>query len=432
MVNRAVPELSRSWPGRVESASVPKLRWVVSITDRYLPGMTTWSEMLEYGKRIPGSALRNKEAEVRCHQPVILQYTSGTTGAPKGVLLSHRNLLLNAYYVGACQRLSSEDRVTVPVPFYHCFGAVIGTLASMVHGTAMLVPSEYFEPEATLHCMESERATAVYGVPTMFIGMLEHASFGGRDLSSLRTGVMAGAPCPVELMKRVIHDMGASEITIGYGLTEASPVITQTRTNDSLERRVETVGRPIPGVEVKIVDPETRVDLQVGEQGELCARGHNVMLGYYDMPEATERAIDADGWLHSGDLAVEDADGYFRITGRDKDMIIRGGENIYPREIEEVLYRHPAVEEAQVVGIPDRRLGEQVCAWIKVRERATADEDEIRAFLRQALAHFKVPKHIDFVESFPLTVTGKVQKYKIREIAARKHGQERKAVFAAT
>ncbi len=430
MLTDVVPGLTRSWPGRLECDAVPKLRWVVSLDEPGLPGMATWAEMIRYGRRVPGWVLRAHEDHVRSDQPVLLQYTSGTTGAPKGVLLSHRNVLLNAHYVGVCQGLTPDDRVCVPVPFYHCFGAIIGTLASLVHGTTMLIPSEYFDAATALRCMEAERATAIYGVPTMFIGMLEDPSFPARDLSTLRTGVMAGAPCPVDVMKRVIQDMGAKQITIGYGLTEASPVITQTRVDDPVERRVETVGRAIPGVEVKILDPETGEERGTGEQGELCARGHNVMLGYHGMPKATSDAIDPRGWLHSGDLATLDEDGYVRITGRHKDMIIRGGENVYPREIEEVLHRHPAVEDVQVVGLPDDRLGEEVCAWIKVRAGAELTEDDVRDFLRPALAHFKIPRYIDFVDAFPLTVTGKVQKYRIREVATEQHGLDREASLA--
>jgi fatty-acyl-CoA synthase len=422
MLAEVLPELRESVEGRVESPHFPELHRVVAIPDRAPHGMTTWKAMMEAAAAVSDAELTNREVALDPDDPIILQYTSGTTGAPKGVLLSHRNLLLNAHYVGRCQRLAADDRVCVPVPFYHCFGAVIGTLASMVHGATMLVPAEYFDAEATLDCLEAERATAVYGVPTMFIGMIEHPSFGSRDLGSLRTGIMAGAPCPTALMKRVIHDMGAREITIGYGLTEASPVITQTRVHDPLERRVHTIGRPLPGVEVKTLDPITGADLPDGEQGELCCRGHNVMLGYYGMPEATAEAIDLEGWLHTGDLAVRDSDGYYRITGRIKDMIIRGGENIYPREIEEVLHTHPDVRNAQVVGVPDERLGEEVCAWIRLRTGAHLSEDDVRSFLRERLAHFKVPRYVMFVEDFPLTITGKVQKYRIREAATRALG----------
>ncbi len=422
MLGQVVPELADTLPGSLSSPAAPDLRWVVAIDREPGPGMIAWSEMIRRGTEIERTALDAVESGLDPGDSVILQYTSGTTGAPKGVLLSHRNLLLNAFYVGVCQRLSSADRICVPVPFYHCFGAVIGTLGSLVHGSAILVPGEYFEAQATLDCMEAERATVIYGVPTMFIAMLEHPSFPGRDLQSLRTGIMAGAPCPVELMKRVIRDMGARQMTIAYGLTEASPVITQTLLDDPVDRRVGTVGKPIPGIEVKVVDPETGRDLPDGEQGELCDRGHNVMLGYYADPGATAEAVDGDGWLHTGDLAVREPSGYVRITGRIKDMIIRGGENVYPREIEEVLHAHPDVENVQVVGVPDALLGEEVCAWVKAREGAEITDAQVRAFLRDRLAHFKVPRYIMFVETFPLTVTGKVQKYRIRELAARELG----------
>ena len=304
----------------------------------------------------------------------------------------------------------------VPVPFYHCFGCVIGTLGTLVRGATLLSPAQYFDPAKTLDCLELERATAIYGVPTMFIAAFEDPSFAGRDLASLRTGIMAGSPCPIELMKRVVQDMGARQMTIAYGLTEASPAITQTLADDPLELRVSTVGRVIPGVEAKVVDPDTLETMPDGEQGELWARGHNVMIGYYRMPEATADAVDPDGWLRTGDLTVREPSGYFRITGRIKDMIVRGGENIYPREIEEVLYGHPAIEAAQVVGIPDKRLGEEVCAWIKFRAGTTATVDEIRDFCTERMAHFKVPRVITLVDEFPMTVTGKVQKFRIREM----------------
>ena len=415
LVGQVCPELAASLPSELAAEQLPALRWVVSIPDHPVAGMASWHEVLEAGESVAHDRLTEREAGLEPDQPINLQYTSGTTGFPKGVLLSHRNLLLNAWSVGACQRLTPEDRVCVPVPFYHCFGCVIGTLCSMVHGTAMLVPAEYFDPVATLDCIEQGRATSVYGVPTMFIAQLEHPSFEGRDLSSLRTGIMAGSPCPIEVMNRVIDEMGAAEITIAYGLTEASPAITQTLTDDPVELRVSTVGQVIPGVEARIVDPESGEPVADGLQGELCARGHNVMVGYYQMPEATAEAIDDEGWLHTGDLAVRDANGYFRITGRIKDMIIRGGENIYPREIEEFLYANPKVEDVQVVGVPDAKFGEEVCAWIKLRHGETADAEEIREFCKERLAYFKVPRYIEFVEEFPMTVTGKVQKFKMRD-----------------
>lgn len=413
-----LPELAGSEPGRLASAVAPQLRWVVSLPDQHPDGMISWKRMLALGDEPRWrEALTRREAELSPEEPINLQYTSGTTGFPKGATLSHRNLLLNAWFVGANQRFTEQDRVCSPVPLYHCFGCVIGVLGSMVHGAALLVPAEYFDPLATLETVEKERATALYGVPTMFIAVLEQPTFRGRDLGALRTGVMAGAPCPVELMKKVINDMGAEQVTIGYGLTEASPLATQTRPDDPIELRVGTVGVPIPGVEVVVLDPETGHPCADGEQGEVCIRGHNVMVGYYNMPEATASAIDPEGFLHSGDLGVRDPNGYFRITGRIKDMIIRGGENIYPREIEEALYRHPAVEEAEVVGIPDERFGEEVCAFIKLHQGHEVEEAEIRQHCRDHLAHFKVPRHFLFVDAFPTTVTGKVQKFKLRDIA---------------
>jgi fatty-acyl-CoA synthase len=366
---------------------------------------------------VPQGQLEELASRISPNDAVNIQYTSGTTGSPKGATLSHRNILLNAFYAGQCQRFDHTDRLCIPVPLYHCFGCVLGSLCCAVHGTAMVFPSEGFQPCSTLAAIERERCTAIYGVPTMFIAMLEHDDCQRRDLSSLRTGIMAGSPCPIETMKRVTQQMGAREITIGYGQTEASPLITQTRTDDPIELRVGTVGRPIPGVEAKIVDVETGEELGEGQPGDLCARGHGVMLGYFNMPEKTAEAIDSDGWLHTGDLAMRESNGYYRITGRLHDMIIRGGENIYPREIEERLYEHPAVMEVQVVGVPDRRLGEEVLAWVKLKIGHQVTTDELREHCRKTLAHFKTPHHWKFVDSFPTTVTGKVQKYKIREQA---------------
>lgn len=424
IAGETVGELAASTPGGLRSEEFPELRWVVALGGRPAPGMVGWNEMLERGQRIEPSTLERREGELEDSDAINLQYTSGTTGSPKGVLLSHHNLLLNATYVGDGQRLSEADRVCVPVPFYHCFGCVIGTLCCMVHGSTMLVPAEHFDAERTLACLERESATAVYGVPTMFIALLEDDSLPARALPALRTGVMAGSPCPVELVNRVREEMGAEELTIAYGLTEASPTVTQTPIDDPVELRVSTVGRPIPGVEVKIVDPRTGDELPDGTPGELCCRGHNVMIGYYEMPEATARAIDPDGWLHTGDLAVRGVDGRYRITGRLKDMVIRGGENVYPREIEEFLYTHPAVEDVQVVGVPDLRFGEEICAFIRRRRGSRATAEEIRDFCRDGLAHFKVPRYVRFVEEFPMTVTGKVQKYRLRERAIRELGLE--------
>lgn len=427
-VAEAVPELAGASPGTgsvsrsLNAANFPKLRHVVSMASSADAGMWNWDDVLSLGNSIGDAALAERGASLEPGDPINVQYTSGTTGFPKGAMLTHRNLLLNAYAIGDCQRLTEADRVCVPVPFYHCFGCVLGVLCCAVHAAAMIVPAEYFDAGRTLAAIESERATAVYGVPTMFIAELEHPTFAGRDLSSLRTGIMAGSPCPIEVMNRVVGDMGAGEITIAYGLTEASPVITQTRTDDPLELRVETVGRPIPGVEVKLIDPETGETLGDNRQGELCARGHVVMLGYYNMPEETALTIDAEGWLHTGDLAVRQPDGYYRITGRIKDMICRGGENIYPREIEELLFTHPAVEDVAVVGIPDRKYVEAVAAWVKLKQAAAADEHELRAFCKERLAHFKVPQYIRFVDAFPQTVTGKIQKFRIRELMSEELG----------
>ncbi|MEJ2207354.1 MAG: AMP-binding protein, partial [Gemmatimonadota bacterium] len=403
---------------------LPDLRWVISMKDHAPAGMLSWPRFLDIGDTVHEEELRTREAELSPSDPINLQYTSGTTGFPKGVLLTHRSVLLNAWYVGTFEALTAEDRVCVPVPFYHCFGVVIGVLGCVVHGAALLVPSEHFDAAAVLDCVERERATALYGVPTMFVAELEHESFPARDLSSLRTGIMAGSPCPVQVMNRVVGDMGAGNLTIAYGLTEASPAITQTRAEDPVETRVRTVGRPIPGVEVRIVDPGSGAVLGDGLPGELQARGHNVMLGYYAMPEATAKAIARDGWLRTGDLAVREPDGTYRITGRIKDMIVRGGENVYPREIEEFLYTHPAVESAQVVGVPDPRFGEEVCAWVKPRAGAQCSVEEIRAFCRERLAYYKVPRYVKFVDAFPLTVTGKVQKFRIREQTIRELGLE--------
>ena len=415
MVQEVVPGLASSIPGRLQADDCPRLKHVVSMSSMTAAGMRSWDDFIAAGESVRAEALAAREKTLAASDPINIQYTSGTTGFPKGAMLTHRNLLMNAYYIGDCQRITSKDRICVPVPFYHCFGCVLGVLCCAIHGSAMIVPNEYFQPEATLDAIAQERATSIYGVPTMFIGMLDHPSFRDRDLRSLRTGIMAGSPCPIEVMKRVAGDMGAREITIAYGLTEASPVITQTRTEDPLELRVQTVGRELPGFEVKLIHPETGATLGDNEQGELCARGHGIMVGYYNMPEATAAAITPDGWLHSGDLAMRLSNGYYRITGRIKDMIIRGGENIYPREIEEFLYTHPAVQDVAVVGVPDARFVEEVAAWVRLKEGASITEQELRAFCKQNLAHYKVPRYIKFIETFPQTVTGKIQKYKIRE-----------------
>jgi fatty-acyl-CoA synthase len=422
MLNKACPELASSVPGELKSAEFPKLQWVVSLRGSRPEGAISWSDLRARADNVSDGRVEKVADSLSPSDAINIQYTSGTTGQPKGATLSHRNLLLNAFYAGEFQRITPTDRVCIPVPLYHCFGCVLGTLSCAVHGSAMIFPAEAFQAGATLAAIEQERCTAIYGVPTMFIAQLEHEDYPRRDLSSLRTGIMAGSPCPIELMKRVTQEMGASEITIGYGQTEASPLITQTRTDDPIELRVGTVGRPIPGFEVKIVDVESGQELGDGQPGELCGRGHGVMLGYYNLPDKTAEAIDAEGWLHTGDLALREPNGYYRITGRLRDMIIRGGENVYPREVEERLHQHPAVEDVQVVGIPNLRLSEEVLAWVKLKKGQTTTEDELREFCRAALAHFKVPRYWKFVDGFPTTVTGKIQKFKIREQAIEELG----------
>ncbi len=427
MLAQVCPELATAEPGKLSCEHYPMLRSVVAIDDQPLPGAMSWNEMLDRGESVDDAELDIAAATLLPDQKINIQYTSGTTGFPKAATLSHRNLLLNAFYIGECQRMTADDRICIPVPFYHCFGCVLGTLCAAVYGAAMIVPAESFNATATLNAIEKERATAIYGVPTMFIAQLEDETLEGRDLSSLRTGIMAGSPCPIEVMRKVIDKLGAREVTIAYGQTEASPVVTQTRTDDPLELRVETVGRPIPGVEAKIIDPETGRELGDSQQGEFCSRGHVVMIGYYKDEEATRRAIDEDGWLHSGDLAVRLPNGYYKITGRIKDMVIRGGENLYPREIEEFLFQHEAVEQAAVVGVPDPKYGEELCAWIRLKagfEPSDELADEIRELCRANLAHFKVPRYIRFVDQYPQTVTGKIQKFKIREAMIEELGLE--------
>ncbi|HVX15673.1 MAG TPA: AMP-binding protein [Pirellulales bacterium] len=414
MLNEVCPELSTAEPGRLAAAEFPNLRWVVGLKGEGPPGTISWDEMHHRGASCHDD-LAALGAVLSPSDAINIQYTSGTTGFPKAATLCHRNLLLNGYFVGECQRFTSDDRICVPVPFYHCFGCVLGTMCAVVYGAAMVLPAESFHPTATLDAIERERATALYGVPTMFIAQLQDESFSGRDLSSLRTGIMSGSPCPIEIMKQVVERMGIREITIAYGQTEASPVITQTRSDAPLQLRVETVGQPLPGVEVKLVDHGSGQTLGDNQPGELCARGHLVMLGYYKNPEATAAAIDSEGWLHTGDVALRLPNGYYRITGRIKDMVIRGGENIYPREIEEFLFTHPAVEQVAVFGVPDVKFVEELCAWIKLKGGATLGEEELRCFCRSKLAHYKVPRYFRFVSEFPQTVTGKLQKFKMRE-----------------
>ncbi len=388
-------------------------------TRRPAAGITTWAEVIAAGRDVTDEQMAGRAAALDPDDPINIQFTSGTTGFPKAVVLTHHNILNNGWFVGHVMRLTEADRVCVPVPFYHCFGMVVSNLACLTHGAAIVIPASHFEAGATLDAIQSERCTAVHGVPTMFIAELERPDFGDHDLSSLRTGIMAGAPCPPRLVRRVMEDMGCREILIGYGMTETSPVTHMTRPRDPFEKRTETVGTNLPHQEVKIVDPGTGRTVARGEPGEVCFRGYHVMRGYFDQPEATGQAIDEAGWMHSGDLGVLDDDGYLRITGRLKDMIIRGGENIYPAEIEAFYYEHPMVAQAAVFGVPDPRMGEEVGAWIKLRDGASADPDELRAYARSRIAHYKVPRYIWIVDEFPMTVTGKIQKFRIRETVAR-------------
>ncbi len=411
-----VPELRDAKPGELQSQSLPFLKNVVFLGDHDFAGMRRWSAIEALGQGVADDRLAAVKATLGEHEVINMQYTSGTTGFPKGVMLTHYNIINNGFNIGECMRFSENDRLCIPVPFFHCFGCVLGVLACVTHGSAM-VPVEIFNPEVVLRTIASERCTAVHGVPTMFIAELDHPNFNRYDLSSLRTGIMAGSPCPTEVMKRVIREMYMTEITIAYGQTESSPVITQTRTDDPLELRVATVGRALPDVEVKIVDIETGETLSPGRQGELCTRGYLVMKGYYKMPDETARVIDADGWLHTGDLAVMDENGYCKITGRIKNMIIRGGENIYPREIEEFLYTYPKVADVQVYGVPDAKYGEQVMAAIKLKENTSATAEDIINFCRGSIANYKVPRYVKFVDEFPMTASGKIQKFKLREMA---------------
>ncbi len=376
-----------------------------------------WDALLEEAGNGNDAALDEREASLSFDDPINIQYTSGTTGAPKGATLSHHNILNNGYFCGEVLRYTEKDRVLIPVPFYHCFGMVIGNLACTTHGACMVAPAESFDPAATLAAIENERCTSIYGVPTMFIAQLHHADFAGTDFSSLRTGVMAGSPCPVEVMKQVREQMNVREITICYGMTETSPVSTQTRVDDPVDKRVGSVGRIHPHVEIKVIDPESGRIVPRGTSGELCTRGYVVMLGYWNQPEATATAVDSARWMHSGDLATMDDEGYLKIVGRIKDMIIRGGENVYPREVEEFLYTHPDVEDAQVIGVPSARYGEEVMAWIKPKAGAALTGDQLRAFCHGAIATYKIPRYWKLVDAFPMTVTGKVQKFRMREVA---------------
>ncbi|GBF31978.1 acetoacetyl-CoA synthetase [Desulfocucumis palustris] len=427
MINQLCPELKDCQPGRLNSKRLPRLKNVIFLGDERYPGMYTWGDVLAAGGDVTDRQLAEREASIEPDDVVNMQYTSGTTGFPKGVMLTHTNLVGNATSIAECLNFRPGDRLCIPVPLFHCFGCVLGTLTCAVSGAAMAL-LEAFNPTRVLETIEAERCTAVHGVPTMFITELEVLNKHQYDVSTLRTGIMAGSPCPIEVMKQVVDRMGMKEIVITYGQTEAAPGITMTRTSDSIERRVSTVGKALPGVEVKVVDPVTGEEVPLGVQGEICARGYNVMKGYYKMPESSNAAIDREGWLHTGDLGIMDKEGYFRITGRIKDMIIRGGENIYPREVEEFLYTHPKIKDVQVVGVPSEKYGEEVMAFICLNQGEEATVEEIREFCTNKIARYKIPRFITFVNGYPTTASGKVQKYKLREQAIDDLGLQKAAV----
>jgi len=418
MLRELAPEWAHHQPGQLGAVKLPFLRTVVWIDEAGQgaeePGLMRFSDLLSRGDAAD-PRLAQVAATLKATDPINIQFTSGTTGFPKGATLTHRNILNNGFFIGECMKLTSEDRLCIPVPLYHCFGMVLGNLACFTHGATIVYPNDGFDPLTVLQTVQDERCTGLHGVPTMFIAELDHPRFSELDLSTLRTGIMAGSPCPTEVMKRVVEQMNLREITIAYGMTETSPVSCQSSTDTPLAKRVSTVGTVQPHLEIKIVDPDTGAVVPVGQRGEFCTRGYSVMHGYWGDEEKTREAIDADGWMHTGDLATMDAEGYVNIVGRIKDMVIRGGENIYPREIEEFLYRHPQVQDVQVVGVPDQKYGEELCAWIIAKPGTAPTEDDIRAFCKGQIAHYKVPRYIRFVTSFPMTVTGKIQKFRIRD-----------------
>ena len=414
MLNTLAPELEQCVPGQLDAAKLPHLKHVIRMGTEKSPGMFNFDDICAGASADDLSVLADLQGKLKPDDAINIQFTSGTTGNPKGATLSHCNILNNGYLTGEAMRLTSSDKLCIPVPLYHCFGMVLAVLACISHGSTMVFPGEAFDPEQTLQTVQDEQCTALHGVPTMFITELDHPNFRRFDLSSLRTGIMAGAPCPVEVMKRVISEMHMQDILIAYGQTELSPINNMTLPDDSLERRTETVGRAMPWVEIKIIDEAGHV-VPVGQKGEICTRGYSVMQGYWNDQEKTAETIDASGWLHSGDIATMDASGYVRIVGRIKDMIIRGGENIYPREVEEFLYQHPAISEVQVFGIPDEKMGEEVCAWIQLNEGADLTADDVKAYCKDQITHFKVPRHIRFVSEYPMTVTGKIQKFVMRD-----------------
>ncbi|MBY4596149.1 AMP-binding protein [Ottowia caeni] len=415
IVNELAPELATAIPGKLSAARAPELKTVVQLGNTAVPGMLSFADLLASGD--PDDVdVAEVGATLNANDPINIQFTSGTTGFPKGATLTHRNILNNGFFIGECMKLTENDRLCIPVPLYHCFGMVLGNLACLTHGSTIVYPNDGFDPLTVLETVQAEKCTGLHGVPTMFIAELAHPRFKEFDLSSLRTGIMAGSPCPIEVMKQVVELMHLSEITIAYGMTETSPVSCQSTTETPLEKRVSTVGLVQPHLEIKVIDPGTGEALPVGATGELCTKGYSVMLGYWCDTEKTREAIDEGGWMHTGDLATMDAEGYVNIVGRIKDMVIRGGENVYPREIEEFLYRHPAVSDVQVIGVPDSKYGEELCAWIILKSGQQATADEIRAFCQGKIAHYKVPRYIRFVESFPMTITGKIQKFVMRDL----------------
>ncbi|BEH13877.1 AMP-binding protein [Marinobacter shengliensis] len=423
MIYELAPELKRSAPSKLKADHLPDLRAVINMHDDKHDGMWTWKEFIGFAGDVSEADLSQRQSELQFDDPINIQFTSGTTGNPKGATLTHHNILNNGYFVGESQRLTENDRLVIPVPLYHCFGMVMGNLGCITHGTAMIYPGEGFDPKTVLQAVHQEKATALYGVPTMFIAELADPEFDTYDLSSLRTGIMAGSICPAEVMKKVNGKMNMKEVQIAYGMTETSPVSTQTSSEDPFEKQVTTVGRTQPHLETKIVDPGTGNVVPRGEIGELCTRGYSVMLKYWNNEEKTREAIDDGGWMHTGDLATMDEDGYIQIVGRIKDMVIRGGENIYPKEIEEFLYTHPAIEDVQVTGIPDEKYGEELIAWVKLRpDTDPVTGEDLQAFCKGKIAHFKIPKNYKFVDAFPMTVTGKIQKFKMREISIEEMG----------